>query len=50
MIKNLILTLSILIPSLLVAQNDVKIEFINETNIFLNDLKIDKNTTFEQIK
>ncbi|WP_124980488.1 DUF7738 domain-containing protein [Nonlabens xiamenensis] len=50
MIKNLILIVSIFISSLLVAQNDVNIEFINETNVILNDLKIDKNTSFEEIK
>lgn len=52
--KNLFIIAFTLISSLLVAQivaqNDVKIEFINETNVTLNDLKIDKNTTFEEIK
>ena len=50
MIKNLFLTVSIIFSSLLVAQNDVKIEFVNETNVTLNNLKIDKSTTFEEIQ
>lgn len=50
MIKKIILFVFILVSNLLIAQNDVKIEFIDETNVTLNDLKIDKNTTFEEIK
>ena len=36
--------------SLLLAQNEVNIEFVNETNVTLNGLSVDKNTTFEDIK
>ncbi|MFI1743203.1 DUF7738 domain-containing protein [Thalassobellus sediminis] len=50
MTKNLILSVFILISSLIIAQNDVKIEFISETNVTLNDLRINKDTTLEEIK
>ncbi|CAL2092907.1 conserved protein of unknown function [Tenacibaculum sp. 190524A05c] len=50
MIKNLFITVSILFSSVLIAQSDVKIEFKSETNVTLNNLKIDKNTTFDEIK
>lgn len=50
MIKNLVVVLFVLMVHIVQGQNDVKIEFISETHVVLNDLKIDKNTTFEEMK
>ncbi len=48
--KKLLVFVFIITIKSIFSQTETKLEFINETTVLLNDEKINKNTTFDEVK